>query len=151
MTIDYHDSPAGLPAAESQTKRSWFNAMQRGFFSACPNCGKKSIFSKFLKIKDSCDHCGEELHHHRADDAPPYFTIFIVGHIILPLILVVEKLYHPAVWVHLALWFPVTIILTFALLPRIKGSILGLQWALRMHGFEFSAVCKPHSVPNPKD
>jgi uncharacterized protein (DUF983 family) len=31
---------------------------------------------------------------------------------------------------------PLAIILPLAMLPSIKGAIVGLQWALRMHGFD---------------
>jgi uncharacterized protein (DUF983 family) len=76
-----------------------------------------------------------ELHHQRADDAPPYFTIFIAGHIIVPLVLVVEKLWHPELLLQYALWLPATLLLVYWLMPRVKGATIGLQWALGMHGF----------------
>ena len=47
----------------------------------------------------------------------------------------VEDYFHPDYWVHIAMWFPLTIGLSLWLLPRIKGALIGLQWALRMHGF----------------
>ena len=97
------------------------------------------MFARFLKVADSCEACGEELHHHRADDAPPYFTMFIVGHIVIPLVLVVEKLWAPSLPVHFIVWTAVTLTLTFALMPAVKGAIVGLQWALRMHGFDYAA------------
>jgi uncharacterized protein (DUF983 family) len=93
------------------------------------------MFYAFLKVADKCPSCSEELHHHRADDAPPYFTMMIVGHIIVPALLVVEKVWRPELWLHAAIWLPATLILTFALMPGVKGSIVGLQWANRMHGF----------------
>jgi uncharacterized protein (DUF983 family) len=75
------------------------------------------------------------LHHHRADDAPPYFTIFIVAHIVVALLMTVELSYSPPIWLHLLIWLPMTVILSLLLLPAVKGAIVGLQWALRMHGF----------------
>ncbi|MFM8746083.1 MAG: DUF983 domain-containing protein [Aestuariivirga sp.] len=110
--------------------------MGRGFLCACPACGKGRMFRAYLKVADNCPRCGEELHHHRADDAPPYFTMFIVGHIVVPLVLVVEKLWRPDLSVHFMIWTAVTLALTFALMPAVKGAIVGLQWALRMHGFD---------------
>ncbi len=118
-----------------QPKRSTYQAMRHGAFFRCPSCGKGSLFKSYLKVQDNCSHCKEELHHHRADDAPPYFTIFIVGHIILPLLLAVEATWVPPLWIHVALWLPLTLILSLSLLPVIKGMIVGLQWALFMHGF----------------
>ena len=102
----------------------------------CPACGTGALYWRFLKVADTCPKCGEELHHHRADDAPPYFTIVIVGHIVVGLVLAVEMAYRPPLWVHAALWMPLTVILALVLLPSIKGALIGLQWALRMHGFD---------------
>ena len=120
--------------------RSWKRAIWRGFTRHCPNCGKGHMFRAFLKVAGTCDHCGEELHHQRADDAPPYFTIFIVGHIIIPSMLVVEALWHPPMLLQAVLWSALTLALTLALMPSVKGAIVGLQWALRMHGFDYSAA-----------
>jgi uncharacterized protein (DUF983 family) len=109
--------------------------MWRGFKCRCPNCGHGPLFRAFLKVAAKCPSCGEELHHHRADDAPPYFTMLIVGHIVVPGLLIVEKNWHPDLWIHAVIWLPATAVLTFALMPSVKGSIVGLQWANRMHGF----------------
>ena len=119
----------------TETRRSKRTAMWRGFLCRCPACGKGRLFARYLKVADRCPDCGTELHHHLADDAPPYFTMFITGHIVIPAMLAVEKLYHPPLELHMALWIPLTLILTFALMPRVKGAVVGLQWALRMHGF----------------
>ena len=70
--------------------------------------------------------CGEALHHHRADDAPPYFTIVIVGHVIVGLLLAVEMAYRPPLWLHAAIWLPLTVLLALLLLPVIKGTPVGL-------------------------
>lgn len=107
----------------------------RGWCRRCPACGKGRLFSAFLKVVDRCDRCGEDLHHQRADDAPAYFTMVIVGHIVVGGILAWEKAAAPAIWLQLAVWLPLTIILSLVLLPCIKGALVGLQWAFRMHGF----------------
>ncbi len=117
------------------TSRNWKRALWRGFRKSCPACGKSHIFSSYLGIESSCLHCGEALHHQRADDAPPYFTIFAVGHVVIPSMLFVEKMWKPELWVHFSLWLPLTMFLTLWLLPHFKGAVVGLQWALRMHGF----------------
>jgi uncharacterized protein (DUF983 family) len=122
-------------AIETASKRSWKQAMARGFMCRCPSCGHGPMFRAFLKVADTCPSCGEVLHHHRADDAPPYFTMMIVGHIVVPAVLIAEKIWRPELWLHAAIWLPATLILTFALMPSVKGSIVGLQWANRMHGF----------------
>jgi len=93
------------------------------------------MFSGFLRVADRCDACGEALHHHRADDAPAYLTILIVGHLMLPFVLAVEELFAPALWVHLLLWGTLLPAACLALLRPIKGGIVGMQWATMMHGF----------------
>ncbi len=126
-----------MPVTTSQTPppRNWSQAMWRGFFGACPSCGTGRLFGSYLKVSDTCASCGEALHHHRADDAPPYFTIFIAGHVIVAGVLALEQSVAPPPWVHLVIWLPLTVVVCLALLPRIKGALVGLQWALRMHGF----------------
>ena len=110
-------------------------AMWRGFRGKCPNCGEGHMFGRFLKVADSCDHCGEELFHQRADDFPAYLVIVLVGHVVVPAILAVEMAYAPPVALQLAVWLPVTLIASLALLQPTKGAIVGLQWQTGMHGF----------------
>jgi uncharacterized protein (DUF983 family) len=115
--------------------RSLLGALGRGWRRRCPACGAPSLFAGYLKVPPACARCGLDLSGHRADDAPPYFTILIVGHVVVPLMPLLERLAHPAEWVHLALWLPLTLALTLWFLPRIKGTLIGLQWSQRMHGF----------------
>jgi uncharacterized protein (DUF983 family) len=123
------------PYGRSHGPRPIFGALLRGAALKCPACGIGAMFRRYLKVANNCPHCGEALYHHRADDAPAYFTIAIVGHIVVGLVLAVEVAYHPPLWLHAALWLPLTVILALLLLPSVKGTIVALQWALFMHGF----------------
>jgi uncharacterized protein (DUF983 family) len=127
-----HDtsSEGTLPA------RPKWRSIRRGLCGHCPNCGTGKMFRAFLKVADCCPACGEALHHHRADDAPAYFVILIVGHLVVPLALVVEVAYSPPYWLHAMLWLPLTVGLAVGLLQPIKGAIVGWQWANYMHGFD---------------
>jgi uncharacterized protein (DUF983 family) len=137
---------------EAHAPRNVWQAMLRGFMLRCPKCGEGRMFARFLKVVEKCPACGEELHHQRADDAPAYFTIVVVGHFIVGGILWLERAYAPATWVHLALWLPLTLIGSLWLLPRVKGSLVGLQWALRMHGFGGEADhVDPPPAPRPAE
>lgn len=122
-------------AVSSAPERKVLPAMYRGFRCRCPACGKGKLFRSFLKVNDRCASCGTELFHQRADDAPAYFTITIIAHIFIPLIFIVERLWEPPYWLHLVLWLPSILAATFLIMPMVKGAIVGLQWALRMHGF----------------
>jgi uncharacterized protein (DUF983 family) len=119
----------------AKSDRPLMQAMGRGFLGRCPHCGKGRLFGRFLKVADSCDACGEEYHHHRADDLPAYLVIFIVGHIVLPAFVLGYMLFDLSTWQHLAIWVPLTVIMSVGLLQPVKGAVVSLQWALRMHGF----------------
>ncbi|CAM5766902.1 hypothetical protein LMIY3S_01977 [Labrys miyagiensis] len=110
-------------------------AMRRGAFGRCPNCGRGKIFTSYLKVAPRCSACGEDLSHHRADDAPPYFTMLIVGHIVVAGILTCMISFDVPLWILGVVFGTLTVVLSLVLLPMIKGAIIGLQWANRMHGF----------------
>lgn len=119
----------------SEPPRSAGQALLRGSMLRCPACGRGRLFGKYLKVADACSACGAEMHHHRADDAPPYFTILIIGHVLIGGVLSLEQAYAPPSWVHAVIWLPLGLVLCLTLLPVAKGALVGLQWALRMHGF----------------
>lgn len=114
---------------------AWKRAVMRGLGCRCPACGEGRAFSSYLKVRPVCDACGQELHHHRADDFPPYLTIFVVGKIVGTGIYISEMRYEPALWFHMSVWPLLTVGLSLAVLQPMKGAVVGLQYALGMHGF----------------
>jgi uncharacterized protein (DUF983 family) len=108
-------------------------ALWRGWRGLCPRCGGAPLFGGFLKMLSRCPACGLGNEPYRADDAPAYFTIFAVGHIVVPLVLVVERYAHePPLWFHALLWLPLSVLLALILLPRIKGAVIALLWTYRV-------------------
>ncbi len=130
----------GLP------KRSSWQAMWRGFRCRCPNCGEGPLFNGYLRSALSCSVCGEDLSHHRADDAPPYFTMVVVGHIVVPIMTAVFLATELSTMTHMMIWLPLTLVMTLALLRPIKGALIALQWALYMHGFD-PRIEDPDAMP----
>jgi uncharacterized protein (DUF983 family) len=141
--------PIETPSTARQvaaTPRDVAQALRRGSRCRCPACGSGRLFRAYLKVADACpDRCEAPLHQ-RADDAPAYFTIVIVGHVIVSGILALEKTMAPSTAVHLAIWLPLMSALTLGLLPPVKGALVALQWALRMHGF---AAGRDAAEPDP--
>jgi uncharacterized protein (DUF983 family) len=135
-TVEWQ-SKAALDEA-GRVKRPVFESLWRGFRSACPSCGEGGLFRAYLKPVDTCRHCGEDMSHQRADDAPPYFTMVIVGHIVVPLMLAVAMRVELSNTTHLMIWLPLALVMALALLQPVKGATIGLQWALYMHGFDGS-------------
>lgn len=107
----------------------------RGLLGRCPKCGEGRLFRAFLKVSDSCPVCGEEMHHHRADDFPAYLVIVIVGHVVCALALGVEAAFSPPLWAHAVLWTPLTLAMALGLIQPIKGAVVGFQWQHGMEGF----------------
>lgn len=122
------------PLTPQTNPRDWLKALRLGFRRLCPRCGRGAMFLKYLKVQPACPGCGLALSSFRADDAPPYFTILLVGHVIVPAMLMLEQAAHPPEWVHAALWLPLTLALTLLLLPRIKGAVIGWHWAAALRG-----------------
>lgn len=109
---------------------SFSASLARGFKGKCPSCGQGSIFWRYLKVSPRCPSCDHDLARYPADDGPAYFTILIVGHLIIaPLLL------FPWIWQESpAIVVPATLIpmtaLILLLLPRIKGAFIGALYAL---------------------
>ena len=128
MTVQIH-------TAQQEARQVW-PAVLNGLRCRCPKCGQGKLFRAYLKINDYCPKCGEELLHHRADDMPPYIAIVIVGHILIGLMLELSAYTTLEPFWYLVTLVPLALILPLVMLPSIKGAVVGLQWAHRMHGFD---------------
>lgn len=120
---------------ETPQDRDLAPALMRGWRRQCPNCGAGPMLKGYLKVRDTCTVCQEELHHQRADDGPAYVTILVVGKLMAPMILWVFIQYRPDPYVLSAIFSVGCVALALYLLPRMKGAFVALQWAKRMHGF----------------
>jgi uncharacterized protein (DUF983 family) len=107
-------------------------AIGRGVRARCPACGKSRLFDGYLTVVPECSVCTAPLGQARADDAPPYFTILLVGHIVIPAMLLLQKFQDPPTWVMSAIFLPLTLVLTLALLRPVKGGTVGLMLRLNM-------------------
>jgi uncharacterized protein (DUF983 family) len=117
-------------------RRNVWTALKRGFCGRCPRCGEGKLFRAFLKVDDHCSACGQDFTPHRADDLPAYLVIIIVGHLMVPMALMIETNYSPPVALQLSIYLPLTLFASLLLLQPVKGAVVGVQWALRMHGFD---------------
>ncbi len=130
MSVNYLE---GAPHQREQ--RDVWQSIKRGLLCKCPHCGNGHLFRAFAKPVDACSVCAEDFTPQRADDLPAYLVVTIVGHIVLGGFLATEMLTELQGWTHLAIWVPITIALSLALLQPVKGGVIGLQWANYMHGF----------------
>ncbi|MFP7674311.1 DUF983 domain-containing protein [Marivita sp. S0852] len=119
----------------TEDERPTWPALRRGWRRKCPNCGSGPLMRGYLKVRDSCTVCREELHHHRADDGPAYLAILIVGHLMAPLLHIVFVNFRPEPMVLFTIFAVGCVGLTLYLLPRLKGAVVAFQWSRHMHGF----------------
>ena len=139
-----------LQLGAEQEERPVGRSMKRGFLGKCPACGQGRLFRGFVKSVDACAVCGERMDHQRADDFPPYIVVTIVGHLVLGGYMMTDLVLPLSTWQHLALWAPVTLVSALALMQPVKGAVIGLQWALRMHGFG-GHEDRPEDILPPRD
>jgi len=116
-------------------ERDLSQAVWRGARRRCPACGTGPMMKSYLKVRDTCTVCGEELHHHRADDGPAWMTMFLVGHIMAPLLGWAYFEFRPDPMVLTAVFGIGAVAASLWLLPRTKGIFVSFQWAKRLHGF----------------
>jgi uncharacterized protein (DUF983 family) len=112
-------------------KTAVMTGLGRGFSLRCPDCGRGRLLHRYLKVTPTCEICGHDNAQYPSDDAPPYFTILIVGHLFVAPMLVFPFIWTWPVEYVLLATIPALAAVTLALLPRVKGAVIGVQWALR--------------------
>jgi uncharacterized protein (DUF983 family) len=124
----------------------FWTAVRRGVANRCPFCGVGRVFAGYLAVVPECSHCHAPLGVLRADDAPPYFTIFLVGHLLLPGVFWVETRYQPPMWLHMVVWLPLFAIACTLLLRPIKGAVVGWMSTLGFVEQEPAAPAGPQRL-----
>jgi uncharacterized protein (DUF983 family) len=139
-TSNYAPLPS-LNKDPAMTEHATWTGIGRGFCRRCPACGRGALFRGFLTIQPHCPSCGAYNTAYPSDDLPPYLTILIAGHLIVPSLLWLDSTFAPALWIQFATWLPLTTLLTIGLLPFVKGGAVGLCWA--------TGTVRPQPVPRP--
>lgn len=118
------------PAATISSFRERARVVLRGAMGRCPQCGKGALLHRYLKVMPACAHCGEKYGHISADDMPPWLTILIVGHLLVPEVWYVQRNFDLPLWVEQLLWPSLALVLILILLPRCKGACVAILWML---------------------
>lgn len=120
---------------DSADDRAVWPSLVRGWRRKCPSCGSGPLLKGYLSVNSACPVCREELHHHRADDGPAYLTILFVGHLMAPLLHFTFVTWRPEPLTLFTIFAVGCVGLSLYLLPRLKGALVGYQWARHMYGF----------------
>lgn len=115
---------------------------QQIFAPRCPQCGKGKLFAHMLKIADSCSVCGLDLTKFNPADGPTFFAITLVGFAIMGGATWVEIAYEPPMWVHAALWLPLSFIASIVVLRAFKSLLVTLEYRLLQQHKE-----QPNEIP----
>lgn len=103
--------------------------LRRGIHRKCPACGQGPLFRGYLKVQPVCPNCGNDNAQYPSDDFAPYITIFLVLHLMIPILIVTDRAWQPSVWVEMVVAIPIFLLATLVLLPFAKGGVIGFAWA----------------------
>ncbi|MEJ1157762.1 DUF983 domain-containing protein [Prosthecomicrobium sp. N25] len=102
-----------------------------GIACRCPRCGRGKLYAGYLDVAPACTECGLDYRFIDSGDGPAVFVILIVGFVVVAAALVTEVKYHPPIWLHMAIWLPLILVLSLGLLRPLKATLIALQYANR--------------------
>jgi uncharacterized protein (DUF983 family) len=105
-------------------------AMLRGSRGRCPCCGQGWLFQGWLRQVTACAVCHAPVGLARGDDAPPYFVIFIVAHLVIGTQVMTDAWLDLSLTTEAAIFLPLTLALCMGLLRPVKGATIGLMMQL---------------------
>ena len=112
-------------------ERNAGTGFKRGLARRCPNCGEGHLFRGYLKVDAVCEACGHENGAYRSDDGPAYFTVLIVGHLLVAPLLCFPFIWQANTALVVAVTLPLVAVATLILLGFVKGAFIGVQWGTR--------------------
>lgn len=113
----------------------WVPAMLRGIKGQCPRCGAARLFRAWLKPVDACPHCAQDWSVQQADDFPAYIGIFVVGHLLAPVVIAMIGTFGMSAWATLAIILPVAVAMLIAMLHPVKGAVIAFLWWMGIGAF----------------
>lgn len=113
------------------TQRSYppLDPIPTGLAGRCPRCGEGRMFKGFITVADRCEHCDLDYKFADAGDGPAIFVMLIAGFMIVGAALWLEVRYEPPIWVYVAVFLPLTLIVCLGMLRPLKGVLVALQYA----------------------
>lgn len=105
----------------------WIGALLRGGRGHCPRCDRAALFARWLKPVETCPHCRQDWSVQQADDFPAYIGIFVVGHLLAPVVIAMIS-GGVSAWVTLAILLPVSVVMLLAMLQPVKGAVIAFLW-----------------------
>lgn len=104
------------------------NPILAGLLCRCPMCGKGPLFEGFLRVRKTCNVCSADLSKANSGDGPVVFILLIVGAIGCAGLLVTELNAKWPVALVLAVWIPITVTLSLAVMRPFKALMIAAQF-----------------------
>lgn len=117
------------PSAAVRSESNLLLGLRRGIARRCPACGKGRLFAGYLAVIPVCAACGNDNEQYPSDDFAPYVTIFLVLHLMVPLLFAADRTWSMPVGLEMGLAIPIFLVATLALLPFAKGAVIGFAWS----------------------
>lgn len=133
------------PADPPKSSGRMLLGLGRGVHLRCPNCGAGRLYQRYLSLRSPCEACGHDNSVYPSDDAAPYFTILLVGHLVVAPFLFLSFVHTAPIWLVLGTTIPVILTVTLVALPFIKGAVIGGMWAMDFtrQGARFELAAEP--------
>jgi uncharacterized protein (DUF983 family) len=103
--------------------------VRRGVVRKCPACGQGPLFRGYLSVLPVCPACDNDNERYPSDDFAPYVTIFLVLHLLVPILFAADRTWDMSVTFETAMALPIFLISTLIILPFVKGAVIGFAWA----------------------
>jgi uncharacterized protein (DUF983 family) len=129
---DVPDAVSLRSGSTDEERRPLLTGLRRGLARHCPSCGTGRLCDGYLRVRLVCDSCGADNDRYPADDAPPYVTILLVGHLVVAPMLTLHVIRTWPLWLSLSTFCSLVLLITLALLPFVKGGVIGACWSLHI-------------------
>jgi uncharacterized protein (DUF983 family) len=120
--------PAPIGPSPSDPSAAMPSIVQAGMKGLCPRCGQPSLFAKMIKFADRCTACGLDFTQFNVGDGPAAFLTLILGTIVTIMAISLELTLHPPLWLHMAVWIPVTLAGVIGSLRLAKGALMSAEF-----------------------
>jgi uncharacterized protein (DUF983 family) len=133
--VRQHDRGRAMTDTDSLAARDWKRAVLAGMADRCPSCGQAPLFAHGLRTASQCPACGQDWSAQRADDFPAYLVILILGHVLVPIVVMANMAWDLPLLPQMIGWCVAAAVIAVLMIRPAKGAVIGVQWALRMGGF----------------
>lgn len=94
----------------------------------CPACENAGLYRGWLSIRPQCPACGLALTEHDVGDGPAFFTITLLGFVVVGLAFAAEIYFRPSYWVHGVIVLGALLVLTPLCLRFFKSYLIALKY-----------------------